>query len=159
MIEWVSERLSEVHDLSQFDSGQESLDLWLRDHAAQSDRMNTARTFGFHKGDHQVIGYYSLTMGRVQREELPSTVVRGGPRIAPVVLLARLAVVERAQGQGMGAEFLFDALARGCAANALAVARAIVVNAIKNERRFSMSTSDSSAWYQWRSLPFDWPSR
>jgi predicted GNAT family N-acyltransferase len=130
MTEWVSERLSEVHDLSQFDSGQESLDLWLRDHAAHADRMNTARTFVFHEGDHQVIGYYSLTMGRVQEEELPSTVARGGPRIVPVVLLARLAVVERAQGQGMGAELLFDALARTSAANSLAAARAIVVDAI-----------------------------
>ena len=83
MTQWVSERLSEVHDLSQFDSGQASLDNWLRDHAAHADRMNTARTFVLHEGDQRVIGYYSLAMGRVEEEELPLSVARGGREWSP----------------------------------------------------------------------------
>jgi predicted N-acetyltransferase YhbS len=69
-------------------------------------------------------------MGRVQEEELPSTVARGGPRIVPVVLVARLAVDREAQGRGMGGELLWDAMSRSLAANALAAARAIVVDAL-----------------------------
>ena len=88
MTEWISERLSEVHDLSQFDSSQAPLDDWLRDHAAHSDRMNTARTFVVHEGDRRMIGYYSLAMGRVQEEELPPPVARGGPLVVPVVPVA-----------------------------------------------------------------------
>ena len=130
MTEWTSERLSEVHDLSSFDSGHEYLDDWLRDHAAHADRMNTARTFVFHEDGHRVLGYYSLAMGRVQEEELPSTVARGGPRIVPVVLVARLAVDREVQGRGMGGELLWDAMSRALAANALAAARAIVVDAL-----------------------------
>jgi GNAT superfamily N-acetyltransferase len=130
MTEWTSERLSEVHDLSRFASGQEFLDDWLRDHAAHADRMNTARTFVFHQGDRRVIGYYSLAMGRVQEEELPSPIARGGPRVVPVVLVARLAVDREVQGRGMGGELLWDALTRALAANALAAARAIVVDAL-----------------------------
>jgi GNAT superfamily N-acetyltransferase len=130
MTEWTSERLSEVHDLSRFDSGHESLDEWLRDHAAHADRMNTARTFVVHEGDRRLIGYYSLAMGRVQEEELPSPVARGGPRVVPVVLLARLAVDRKAQGKGVGGELLWDAMSRAFTANALAAARAIVVDAL-----------------------------
>jgi GNAT superfamily N-acetyltransferase len=129
MTEWISERLSEVHDLSRFDSGHDSLDDWLRDHAAHANRMNTARTFVLHEGDRRVIGYYSLAMGRVQEEELPSLVARGGPRVVPVVLVARLAV-DQAQGKGLGGELLWDAMSRASAANALAAARAIVVDAL-----------------------------
>ncbi len=80
MTEWISERLSEVHDLDRLDSGHDSLDNWLRDHAGHADRMNTAPTFVLHRGDQRVIGYYSLAMVRVQEEELPSPVARGGPR-------------------------------------------------------------------------------
>jgi len=127
---WISERLSEVHDLSRFASGQESLDDWLRDHAVHADRMNTARTFVVHEGDGRVIGYYSLAMGRVQEEELPPPVARGGPRVVPVVLVARLAVNREVQGRGMGGEVLWDALTRAFTANALAAARAIVVDAL-----------------------------
>jgi len=128
--QWVSERLSEVHDLSQFDSGQASLDNWLRDHAAHADRMDTARTFVLHEGGRRVIGYYSLAMGRVQEDELPSPVARGGPRVVPVVLVARLAVDRGAQGKGMGGELLWDAMSRAFAANSLAAARAVVVDAL-----------------------------
>jgi predicted N-acetyltransferase YhbS len=130
MTEWISERLSEVHDLSRFDSGHESLDDWLRDHAAHADRMNTARTFVFHEGDGRVISYYGLAMGRVQEEELPSPVARGGPRVVTVVMVARLAVNRDVQGRGMGRELLWDAMSRAFSANALAAARAIVVDAL-----------------------------
>ncbi len=130
MTQWISERLSAVHDLSKFDSGQTSLGEWLRDHAAHADRMNTARTFVLHEGDRRVIGYYSLAMGRVEEEELPSSVARGGPRVVPVVLVARLAVDRQAQGRGIGGELLWDAISRAFAANSLAVARAIVVDAL-----------------------------
>jgi GNAT superfamily N-acetyltransferase len=130
MTEWVSERLSELHELSSFDSGQESLDLWLRDAAVHADRMNTSRTFVLHDGGRGVIGYYSLAMGRVEQAELPASVARGGPRIVPVVLVARLAVDQRAQGRGVGAELMLDALSRAFAANTLAVARAVVVDAL-----------------------------
>jgi len=130
MTEWISERLSEVHDLDRFDSGHDLLDNWLRGHTAHAGRMNTARTFVLHKGHRRVIGYYSLAMGRVQEEELPSPVARGGPRVVPVVLVARLAVDREAQGRGLGGELLWDAMSRAFAANALAAARAIVVDAL-----------------------------
>jgi predicted N-acetyltransferase YhbS len=95
--------------------------------------MNTARTFVLHNGDRRVIGYYSLALGRVQEEELPSPVARGGPRVVPVVLVARLAVDREAQGRGLGGELLWDAMSRAFAANALAAARAIVVDAVDEQ--------------------------
>jgi GNAT superfamily N-acetyltransferase len=130
MTEWVSERLSGLHEITSFDSGHDALDLWLRDSAVHAARMNTSRTFVFHDGDRRVIGYYSLAMGRVEQAELPTSVARGGPRVVPVVLVARLAVDQRAQGRGMGAALLLDALSRAFAANTLAAARAVVVDAV-----------------------------
>jgi len=92
--------------------------------------MDTARTFVLHEGGRRVIGYYSLAMGRVQEDELPSPVARGGPRVVPVVLVARLAVYRGAHGKGMGGELLWDAMSRAFAANSLAAARAVVVDAL-----------------------------
>jgi hypothetical protein len=69
-------------------------------------------------------------MGRVQEEELLSPVARGGPRVVPVVLVARLSVDREVPGRGVGGELLWDALTRASAANTLAAARAIVVDAI-----------------------------
>ena len=64
-------------------------------------------------GDKQVIGYYTLAAGAVSFEQLPEDASRKLPKHpVPVVLLARLAVDQSAQGQGLGEVLLLDALQR-----------------------------------------------
>ena len=61
----------------------------------------------------ETLGFYALALGAVQRSKLPDALKPGQrPEPCPVLLLARLAVDQRAQGRGIGAALLKDALLR-----------------------------------------------
>ena len=119
------------HDGSGFQSGNETLDRWLRRYAGQSERRDAARTFVAVDGD-TVVAYYTLVAGEIAHEAATVEVRRGMSRRypIPVVLLARLAVDRRCQGQGIGARMLGDALRRVTTAADQVAVRAVVVQAI-----------------------------
>lgn len=124
------QRLSRDHDVTGFQSRAEELDDWLHQHALAAQEMDTARTFLLIQG-RRVVGYFSLTMGSVLREEAPARLVRGMPGYpVGMVLLARLAVDRRHQGQGLGALLLTEALRKALTAGESAAARLVVVDAI-----------------------------
>jgi GNAT superfamily N-acetyltransferase len=106
------------------------LDGWLRDHALHASAMNTGRTFVWQSGDGVVVAYFSLAAHLMARESLTKRTGRGSPNVIPAILLARLALDRSHQGQGLGAELLWDALSRAVSANRQAAARLIVVDAI-----------------------------
>jgi GNAT superfamily N-acetyltransferase len=124
------------HDAGSFDSGEPTLDEWLRRHAAGADARRIARTFVWTRsaepsqGRAAVVAYYSLTGHRLVREELPRRIGRGSPDEIPAVLLARLAVDRGAQGQGLGGAVLAGALARIVEATGIVAARFVVVDAL-----------------------------
>ena len=133
------ERLESHHELSAFDSGNEERDNWLRRHALAAQEMDSARTFVLTRHE-LVLGYFSLTMGSVLRQDAPAKLVRGLPRYpVGMVLLARLAVARSEQGKGFGAVLLAEALRRSVMAGEAAAARLIVVDAIDD---------DAAAFYQ-----------
>ena len=77
-----------------------------------------------------VDGYYSLAVGHVLREEAPERLTKGLARHpVPVMLLARLAVNYRWQGQGIGRGLLKDAMLRTLQAADIAGIRALAVHA------------------------------
>ena len=124
------ERLDAGHNLGAFDSGNHQLDSWLRRHALAAQHMDSARTFVV-TGGVELIGYFSLTMGSVRRADAPAKLVRGLPAYpVGMVLLARLAVDRRHQGQGFGAAVLAEALRKAVTAGEAAAARLLVVDAI-----------------------------
>lgn len=127
-------RLESHHRLEGFDSGNEVLDSWLRRHALAAQQMDTARTFLLLSADGEVVGYFSLTMGSVLRQDAPAKLVRGLPGY-PIgtVLLARLAVGRRLQGRGIGGLLLAEALRKAVAAGDAAAARLVVVDAIDED--------------------------
>ena len=131
------ERLDAHHDLSTFDSGNDELDGWLQRHGMAAQQMDSARTFVLTKQD-RVVGYFSLTMGSVRRQDAPAKLVRGLPAYpVGMVLLARLAVDRREQGSGLGVTLLAEALRKALAAGDAAAARMVVVDAIdENAARF-----------------------
>ena len=92
--------------------------------------MNTGRTFVWHSGDGVVVAYFTLAAHLVARESLTTRTGRGSPDVIPAILLARLALDGSLQGQGFGAELLWDSLSRAVAANRQAAARLVVVDAI-----------------------------
>ncbi len=124
-------RLDARHQLDRFDSGNDALDTWLKRHAPAAQQMDTARTFLLLSVEDEVLGYFSLTMGSVLRQDVPARLVRGLPSYpVGMVLLARLAVDRRFQRQGLGGLLLVEALRKAVAAGEAAAARLVVVDAI-----------------------------
>lgn len=126
----VSEPLADRHELGAFDCGRTELTLWLKDSSRHAQANRTARTFVWHRGDEQVVGYYSLAAHLVRREDLPSRVGRGSPEHIPAVLLARLALDRGLQGQHLAGELLLDAMTRTLTAGGVVGVRLMVVDAI-----------------------------
>jgi GNAT superfamily N-acetyltransferase len=120
------------HDVAHFACGQESLDRWLQRYAGQGERRNATRTFVATDEQGAARGYYTLVAGQLEHAEATETVRKGLSHHfpIPVAILARLAVDERSQGQGLGVRLLDDALERVCRAAQEVAVRAVVVHAI-----------------------------
>jgi len=130
-VRWRSERFDpERRDVSRFACGETSLDDWLRDQAGPSTARRTARTWVWVDDDHEVVGYYALAAHKVARDQVPSSVGRGGPREIAAVLLARLALSESPRGHGLSAVLVADALQRVVDATQTVAARLVVVDAL-----------------------------
>jgi GNAT superfamily N-acetyltransferase len=97
-------------DRSSFDCGVPELNERLRTQATQQEVANNTRTF-LAIDDDQVVGYYATTTYRLELDEVAVAFGSGKRKFPiPAVLLARLAVDKKAQGQGVGARLLVHAL-------------------------------------------------
>jgi len=123
------------HHVESFDCGKESLNHYLKRVALTNTAAGTARTYVTTSSEEAVvIGYYSLAAGSVEKAAVPERVSRGTPNHPiSVVLLARLAVDRRFQGNGMGKALLRDALIRAMAAAEVVGVRAVLVHAKDKE--------------------------
>jgi len=130
------ERLEEHHQVGSFSCGVKALDDWLRDHSIDNQRRNLSRTFVLLDDGDRVVGYYALTMGGVRREALPSRYGRGLPQYEiGMVLLARFAISDDHQGQGLGRDLLIEAIERAADAGTQVAARFIAVDPIDESAR------------------------
>ncbi len=95
--------LTPSHGLDGFQSGEPVLDDWLKTRALDNMALGASRTFVITQaGTSDVIGFYALAMGQVLPQDVTGAMRRNMPRHIPAVILARLAVDRRAQGQGLG---------------------------------------------------------
>lgn len=126
-------KLEAGDDVDAFDCGVPELNLFLRRHALASQRAHGAQTYVScaREGEGRaVVGYYSLSVGGVGREGVPSRVAKGLARHpVPVMLLARLGVHQTHQGRGLGRALLKDAVLRTLQAADIAGIRALLVHA------------------------------
>jgi len=123
------EHLEARHITSDLSCGESALDDWLSRFALTSERSSTARTYVTHPGNDEVKGYYTLAAGSVSPDVAPDRVRRGaGLQSVPVIVLARLAVDERVQRQGVGRGLVKDALIRVASAGAIVGTRAVLVH-------------------------------
>lgn len=129
------EPLVSSHDRSQFESGVEPLDRYLRTQASQDARKKMAAPFVLLLADGTIAGYYTLSSTSVQLAELPAQTVRKLPRypLVPATRLGRLAVDRRQQGKGYGRFLLADALYR--AARSEVASFAVIVDAKDDSAR------------------------
>ena len=129
------EKLRGEHPLGTFDCGSEPLNRYLVRYALQNQHAGAAQTYVGLVGK-SVIGFYTLAVGQVSREEAPERLIKGLARHpVPVMLLARLAVDRRWHGRGVGKALLKDAMLRTLQAADIAGIRALAVHAKDEQAR------------------------
>ncbi|MDP3704795.1 MAG: GNAT family N-acetyltransferase [Legionellaceae bacterium] len=103
--------LSIEHALLDFDSGELSLNDWLKQRALKNQLSGASRCFVICNGQ-KVIGYYSLSAGAIGHDSAPKIMRRNMPNPVPVLLLGRLAIDKHFHNQGLGSALLRDAMMR-----------------------------------------------
>lgn len=124
--------LAEHHRTEGFTSGVASLDDWLKRRALANQASGASRTFVV-CDDHRVIGYYALAAGAISVQEASGRFRRNMPEPIPVAILARLAVDQAYQGQGIGRALFRDSARRVMHAADTIGIRGIVVHALSEE--------------------------
>lgn len=115
-------------DPDSFNSGNILLDRWLRERALRNEGL-ASRTYVACE-DGAIAAYYALAVGSVERSVVPGKMHRNMPEPVPVMLLGRLAVDMRWQGQGIGRALVRDSMLRTLKAAEIAGIRAMMVQAI-----------------------------
>lgn len=120
-------KLSEHHDLSSFSCGAAEIDDWIQKRAWKAQQVGNANVFVYeHQGS--VLGFYALATGGIEHAGSPRFVRENAPNPAPILLLARLGVDERAKGRGIGWALLQDALLRSVEISNQVGFRALVIH-------------------------------
>jgi uncharacterized protein (DUF1778 family) len=99
------ELLNAAHNRAAFSCGVPALDRYLVQQAGQEMRRGVARVFVLcEQGFIDVLGYYTLSPTSIDYGDLPAEISKRLPRYPtlPALLLGRLAVEARRQGQGLG---------------------------------------------------------
>jgi GNAT superfamily N-acetyltransferase len=128
------EPLQEHHDVTAFDSGEESLDTWLKRRALANQVTGASRTYVVCE-EGRVVAYYALATGSISQSQVSGRIRRNMPDPIPMVLLARLAVDRTRQGKGLGRGLFRDAAMRVSQAADLIGIRGIYVHAISEAAR------------------------
>jgi GNAT superfamily N-acetyltransferase len=113
------------------------LDNFLRTLVSQYEKRRLGRTHVVVRpGEKRVLGYYTLASGAVSFANLPEQATKKLPRHpVPVILLARLALDQSVQGQGLGGFLLADALRRCLSLAGQLGVHAVEVDAIDDQAK------------------------
>jgi GNAT superfamily N-acetyltransferase len=137
MADWQVEPLDRSHERDEFACGKAPLDNFLRTLVSQYEKRRLGRTYvAVRPGEKRVCGYYTLASGAVSFENLPEKASKKLPRHpVPVVLLARLAIDQTVQGQGLGGWLLANALRRCLSLAGQLGVHAVEVDAIDEQAK------------------------
>lgn len=119
-----------AHLFDEFDCGEAVLNDWLKRRAGANQFSGASRTFVVVDQNQRIFGYYAMAAGAVSHQMATSSVRRNMPDPVPVMVLARLAVDQRAQGIKLGASLLQDAVNRAVVVSHNAGVRALLVHAL-----------------------------
>lgn len=127
--------LLSTHQCGGFACSEPELDAWLIRRAYANQLSGASRTFVVVDAQQSVVGYYALAAGAVSHQLATSSVRRNMPDPVPVMVLARLAVDQRAQGIRLGASLLQDAVKRCALVSQHAGIRAVLVHALHDQAK------------------------
>jgi GNAT superfamily N-acetyltransferase len=104
------------HDRKGFDCGSEALNAFLQTQARKEMERRSAVTYVLvdPSTPNEIIGYYSLSSATVLLDTIPAELAAklGRQPGVPTTLMGRLAIAQKYQGKGLGADLLWDALKR-----------------------------------------------
>lgn len=115
---WREEPIGRQHDRRRFACGSPDLDEYLARYARQNHESGGAKTFVAVPPDEpsRILGFYSISPCAIEFARVPADLTRRlGRYEVPVFRLARLAVDQTVQGQGLGGDLLLAAGARSLA--------------------------------------------
>lgn len=112
----ISEPLNSNHKKSDFSCGKEMLDSYIHKQANQDVKRKLSACFVVcERGTDLIKGYYTLSNNSISSSLVPGDIRKKLPRSydsIPTILLGRLAIDGKFQGQGIGKLILIDALKR-----------------------------------------------
>ncbi|NEX23721.1 GNAT family N-acetyltransferase [Thiorhodococcus mannitoliphagus] len=123
--------LTAGHRLDDFDSGEPSLDQWLKQRALRNEARGASRTYVV-CADGQVVGYYCLATASISAEIAPGALRRNMPDPIPAMVLGRLAVERTWQGHGVGKALMRDAVLRTVQVSEMVGVKALLVQALSD---------------------------
>jgi len=126
--------ITDDFDIGSFNCGDSTLNDWLQRRAIKNESNRASRTFVVCNND-IVIGFYSLAVGAIAREDTIGKVQRNMPEPIPVMVLGRLAVDVNWQGKRIGTGMLKDAIQRTIIVAEQAGIRALLVHALSDEAK------------------------
>ncbi len=114
MTSFVTEAICNEHDRGAFHCGVSALDRYLRELALQDVKRRVAGCFVALADKGEIAGFYTLAATSAPLDALPADIAKRLPRypIVPAMLIGRLAVASRFQGQGLGRALVADAVIR-----------------------------------------------
>lgn len=125
------ELLTVNHNILSFSCGVQDLDDWLKKKAIKNQSRNNAKVYVVTDSDtEQVVGYYAIAIGSVQRENAIGSFRRNSPNPIPMLVLARLAVHIEYHRHSIGAGLLKDCVLRSVEAMNIVGGAGILVHAI-----------------------------
>lgn len=123
------ELLTEAHEFSDFSCGEANLDQWLQRRARANQISGASRTFVVCEGK-RVVAFYALASSVIAQAEATGRFKRNMPDPIPVVVLARLAIDQNFQGQGLGRALFQDAARRIIFASEVIGIRGLIVHTL-----------------------------
>ncbi len=134
------ELLTKSHNRPRFDSGNTSVNDWLKKSALQSQSKHLTSTKVLTDTTSRIFGFYTLATAQVDFSDLPSTIAKSLPRRQlPVAVIAWLGVDIAYQSRGIGKRLLANALKDCFEASEVFAFIAVILDCID---------SDAKAFYQ-----------
>ena len=135
----LSETLNSEHKKSTFCSGKAMLDDYLQKQASQDVRRKLAACFVIvDKETNLIKGYYTLANNSIPLTLVPQDLQKQLPKSyisIPTILLGRLAVEKKFQGNGTGKLLLIDALKRSYTLSKNIVSFAVIVDPLDQDAK------------------------
>lgn len=128
--------LDKKHEKRLFSCGNIELDNYLHTQASQDFKKSVSVTYVLTSHDsNQILGYYSLSSMSVPLDELPKETIKKLPKypLLPAVLIGRLAVDKKHQGNRIGELLLLDGIKKSVRISQKIGVVAIIVDAKDKE--------------------------